>query len=276
MLSQRNRDSLMIRRTLAATQAATFAVQLPEPQLQGMPRPVGTGFFVSPDGFFVTAAHVISVPDRVQREDVSSGWLMKESRGANILGMCEWPEVVYVDQAQDFALLKLDWDKNSNKQWLQGRRGFPHLNISSRPLDEGEPVYSFGYPLSTSEITFASPEMTMGHSALAPRVTSAIVASTLERSEMVGYGDRIDHYVLDTALNYGNSGGPIVAVDTGHVHAICTHFQPVFVRQSHLVKPGQQTVPVVMIPSLYGVAKSLGESSILAKLREYGVPIHAT
>ena len=41
-------------------------------------------------------------------------------------------------------------------------------------------------------------------------------------------------YALDKALNYGNSGGPIVATDTGKVHAFCSRFQPVGILQPHI------------------------------------------
>jgi S1-C subfamily serine protease len=51
---------MTITRTLANSQAATFCIELPNSLQHGMPTPTGTGFFVSPDGYFVTAAHVIT------------------------------------------------------------------------------------------------------------------------------------------------------------------------------------------------------------------------
>jgi len=85
----------MIRRTLPHTQAATFSVLLPDQKKQGMPTATGTGFFVSPDGWFVTAAHVISEngqPNGQVRGDVSQGWLMKETRiaGGAPGAMCQF------------------------------------------------------------------------------------------------------------------------------------------------------------------------------------------
>ncbi len=50
------------------------------------------------------------------------------------------PEVVFIDYETDFALLKVDWDKNRKKDWLQGRDGFPFVKVSKRELEEGEPV----------------------------------------------------------------------------------------------------------------------------------------
>jgi serine protease Do len=54
----------MIRMTLTTTQLATFSIDLPNARMQGMPSPTGTGFFVSPDGWFVTAAHVVTKDNR--------------------------------------------------------------------------------------------------------------------------------------------------------------------------------------------------------------------
>ena len=111
----------------------------------------------------------------------------------------------------------------------------------------------------------------MAHSSLRPRTTSAIVSSLIEGTTFAWTTPFIpDVYVLDKALNYGNSGGPIVATETGKAHAFCSKFQPVYVPQSHLLKDGK---PVqIMIPSLYGVIASLGAKRILKVLKEKGVP----
>jgi hypothetical protein len=80
-------------------------------------------------------------------------------------------------------------------------------------------------------------------------------------------------YVLDKALNYGNSGGPIVCSETGRVHAFCSRFQPVFIPQSHLLDANQNPIHV-MVPSLYGVVSGLGHQQILGLLQQIGVPIY--
>jgi len=51
-------------------------------------------------------------------------------------------------------------------------------------LSDGEPVYAFGYPLGTAEVR-QHPGIMMGHISHAPRVTSAIVASRIEATQMV-------------------------------------------------------------------------------------------
>jgi hypothetical protein len=56
------------RKTLKETQAATFCIELPDAWRQNMPAPIGTGFFISPDGWFVTAAHVLMEEEGLSRK----------------------------------------------------------------------------------------------------------------------------------------------------------------------------------------------------------------
>ena len=265
----------MIRKTLEQTKLATYAVDLPEPRMAHMPAPCGTGFFVSADGWFVTAAHVVTEngqSDGPIRTDIGQGWLEKESPpGDFCLGMCTGLGLDFVDQATDFALLKINWAENAGKDHLKDRDGFPFIEVSSRELKEGDPVYAFGYPLPESELLVRTPQLSAGHVALCPRVTSAIVASQMDRSMMVSSNAEPRVYVLDKALNYENSGGPIVAAETGHVHAICRRFQPVVIPQRHIVVSGKP-LPI-LIPSLYGVVSSLGDPRILTELRSRNIPI---
>ena len=266
----------MITNTLANTKAATFSVELPHQARQGMPTPTGTGFFISPDGWFITAAHVITEDnnrDGKVRSDLDQTWLMKETRGRGVPpgAMCQAVSFGHIIASLDFALLKVDFQANANKAWLVGKNQFPYLEVSTRQLDEGESVYSFGYPLSESFVQSLGP-VTVGSTSLRPRVTSAIISSTIYETKMVMTDADPQVYVLDKALNYGNSGGPIVSSETGRVHAICSEFQPVFVPQSHINE--QNGTPIsVMIPSLYGVVSSLRNPEILDLLRSLNVPI---
>jgi serine protease Do len=256
----------MIRKTLRATQLATYSIDLPDPHRNGLPTPRGTGFFVSPDGWFITAAHVITADGRSDgppRADLDEAWLMKESRPEAFSGgMCQMVTLDYVDAVTDFALLKVDFKANANKEHLKALSGFPYIEVSGRELEEGEPVYAFGYPLSQSH----SLATNIGYGAHSPRVTSAIVASTMDSTTMISTSNDPRVYVLDKPLNYGNSGGPIIATESGRVHAFCSRFQPVHIRQNHL-----RGTPLITIPSLYGVVSSLGNRQILDELRRRGV-----
>jgi hypothetical protein len=268
----------MIRKSLMMTKEATFAIELPNAQYQGMPTPTGTGFFVSPDGWFITAAHVITENGRSDgriRNDLQNAIISKETRlldeTSPLSIMCNGLLLAYIDPTTDIALLKVDFQKNSQKEWLKGKIEFPYIEISTRELEEGEPVYSFGYPLPEASFN-KQQHIIVGHITLCPRITSAIVSSTFEKSKMVMASNDPRVYILDKALNYGNSGGPIVATETGKVHAICSRFQPVYVPQSHLVDKNGKLLKI-MTPSLYGVVASLGNLNILKEIKERNIPI---
>jgi serine protease Do len=266
----------MIRKTLRNTQSATYSIDLPDPNRHGMPAAKGTGFFVSPDGWFVTAAHVVTEnghSDGPPRTDIDKAWLMKETRpGIGSAGMCQNVQLDLIDAALDFALLKVDFQANANKVQLSGLRAFPFLKVSTRELEEGEPVYSFGYPLSHSSLVFHNSTATIGHTAHCPRTTSAVVAATMDTSKMLSTSSDPLVYVLDKALNYGNSGGPIVASETGNVHAFCSRFQPVEIPQ-HQLEEQLGFLPWIYIPSLYSVVSRLSNSRILSEMRARGIPI---
>jgi serine protease Do len=259
-----------IRKTLKATQAATFAVLLPSAAHSGMPVPTGTGFFVSSDGLFVTARHVVADDEGAVRSDIDQVWLQKEMREfSKPMALCQSGSLVFDDQATDVAVLRIDFVANSNNDWLKDKKGFPYLRVSAKQLDEGESVYAFGYPLASATVN-AGPGIIVGTGTLRPRVTSAIVASTLEEAGPVQSGSDPVNYVLDKALNYGNSGGPIIATETGRVGAICTRFQPVAIRQPQLdATLGANTV--VWIPSLYGVVTAMTNVPIRKFLESEGV-----
>ena len=198
---------------------------------------------------------------------------MKEARipGGPSGGMCQAVSFGHIVPEMDVALLKVDFGANSNKNWLKGRSDFPYLTVSVRELEEGEGVYSFGYPLSSSSFKH-SPSVSVGSMLLCPRVTSAIVSSTFFQTKMLITDADPQVYVLDKALNYGNSGGPIVSTDTGRVHALCSRFQPVYVPQEHL-KDAAGNCPYIMIPSLYGVVSSLGDRRLRNLFQTLNIPM---
>ena len=269
-VSPTDTDGVLGPHTIAATKAATFSIDLPSEAHKGMPFPTGTGFFVSPDGWFVTAAHVVMVDDK-PRNDIGKGWLIKEMSFEGEPAMCQGLTLELVQADADFALLKVEFKANTAKAWLAGRTEFPYLSVSSRLLDEGELVYSFGYPLGTAQILVQSPSMTLGYTGQSPRVTSAIVSSRTEATGLAISSNDPQVYVLDKALNYGNSGGPIVATETGRVHAFCSHFQPVMIPQEHIRIEGKSLS--IMIPSLYGVVRSLSAPVILRELEQRSIPV---
>ncbi|WP_459202083.1 S1 family peptidase [Methanococcus sp. CF] len=259
----------MIRNTLENTMESTFSIDLPNEQAAGMPTPTGTGFFISPDGWFATAAHVVMGKDKKPRDDINKAFLTKERSATGHGAMCQYVTLEHILPKFDIALLKVDFEKNSNKQWLSGKTEFPFIKVSTKSLKMGEPVYSFGYPLSSFGIIKPG---RVGFTKLSPRVTSAIISSNLESTNMVMSSRDPKNYVLDKALNYGNSGGPIISTETGHVHAICSKFQPVIIPQPH-INDNQGKPTAIMIPSLYGVVSSFNNGEVIDLLKSLNVPI---
>ena len=111
------------------------------------------------------------------------------------------------------------------------------------------------------------------HWALAPRVTSSIVASTIVKTRPFSTSVEPKEYVLDKALNYGNSGGPILSAETGHVHAYCSRYQPVTIPQRIVPAEADPVNFSIVIPSLYGIVVGLHNPAIVEELIRRGIPL---
>lgn len=254
----------MITNTLSNTKKATFAVLVPHPdtRMKGFPTPMGTGFFVSKDGYFLTARHVLMH----KLEDGSSSLYdppkilftkpetIPSSQVSDISIQKEWPNY-------DLILLKADFSKNKSKDAFQGKDGFDFIAVDFNVIPEGTQVYSFGYPLPKIDVR-GSQQFMVGFHYFCPRVTSAIISS---HHDVIGpvFGLGFPrYYVIDKALNYGNSGGPIIVQETGKAISVCVRFQPTRIPQNKNVQ--------VVIPSLYGISSSL--KNIESELRAFIKP----
>jgi serine protease Do len=263
--------------TLTHTKRATFSVLVKaakgeEAQL------VGTGFFVNDEGLFATAAHVV--------KGVKPIALFKEAGADAVSGIPIESEYVFYDEEADFALLRATRDAEREQEF--GQPTF--LQPSGRALAEGSAVYAFGYPLPEGSGIALPPAQlrellgdgpadllpkigpnqvfSVPNYVLCPRTTSAIIASEIDYSRTFdpqGRNHERNFYTLDKALNPGNSGGPVIAPQTGHVHAVCTAYQVHSVPQKHL-----ENVPIA-IPSLYGYVTRLTHPTIRQALETNGV-----
>jgi serine protease Do len=142
----------------------------------------GTGFIISDDGYIVTNNHVIDGADKIEVR-VNN----KEKYTAKLIGK---------DPATDLALLKIE-----TKQRLQ-----PLALGDSDKLRVGEWVMAIGDPLNFDKT------VTVG--VVSAKDRSGLTADAATRS--------FENYIqTDAAINFGNSGGPLINVN-GEVIGINT------------------------------------------------------
>ena len=193
----------------------------------------------------MTASHVL--------KGVSNGYKLKLSQPELELKKKDRKPLEHIDIVGiwpqfDIALLKVDFERNSNNPLLTNETGFDYLDIDFEDCLDGTPVYSYGFPLPNVKIE-GTERLLIGIEFLCPRVTSAIISSHHDAIGPVTSSALPKWYVIDKALNYGNSGGPIIYSETGNAIAACVRFQPVSIRQMQNVS--------VTIPSLYSIGSSL-------------------
>lgn len=250
----------MITKTLEQTKRATFSVLIPHPNpdYKDFPTPNGTGFFFDSRGYFITARHVVQKMDPQGKPILDTAGIPELFDIAKLRlsqpGI-EFTEVDGLSLVSDFpqfdlVILKADFNKNKAKKSFQNKLSFEHIDIEFGIVPEGEKVYAFGYPLAEHEVKQnpAQQGVMVGTHTYFPRTTSLIVSSHHDKVGFSIISGFPKYYVIDKALNYGNSGGPIVVEETGKAVSVCTRFQPVVIRQAQ----GQ-----VQIPSLYGITVSL-------------------
>ena len=137
----------------------------------GKPRSTGSGFFISSNGYIVTNEHVIKACSRVFVAGHGEARMLK------------------ADVHNDLALLK-----------VQPKKPVPYLRIRTAPVDLGQDIVVFGFPLASF----------LGNGL---NVTTGIVsANTGMRSD-----DRMLQFTA--AIQPGNSGGPVVD-RSGHLVAV--------------------------------------------------------
>ncbi|MFZ5472090.1 MAG: trypsin-like peptidase domain-containing protein [Myxococcota bacterium] len=144
---------------------------------------LGAGFFIHPDGYLLTASHVIEDATEI-KVSLQSTRGVPEELDAQVIGK---------DPQTDIALLKVD-----------GERKFPVLELStSRSVEIADWVVVIGNPFGLSH------SVTVG------------VVSFKGRTDVVpsGRSGFFDYLQTDAPINPGNSGGPILDLH-GEVVAI--------------------------------------------------------
>jgi serine protease Do len=133
----------------------------------------GTGFVVSSEGYILTNAHVVEDADKVTVKIDGED----EEREATVVGS---------DTETDIAVLK-----------VEGVELQPLELGDSDSVRVGEYVLAIGNPLSTDE--------------LANTLTFGIISATSREITIDNYSNT--YLQTDAAINFGNSGGPLINMD---------------------------------------------------------------
>jgi serine protease Do len=170
--------STLVQVARAALPAVVSITTQERPDASGEPQKgIGSGFIISPDGYVLTAAHVV--------EDA-------ESFTVTLLDPRGWPEelpatLVGSDSLTDCALLKLRTD-----------RKLPSLALgSAHDVDVADWVVVIGSPYGLE------------------RSVSVGVVSAKGRTDIIPGSPTsfVDFIQTDAAINPGNSGGPMIGLD---------------------------------------------------------------
>lgn len=140
----------------------------------------GTGFLVSSDGYIITNKHVV---DDVQAE-YTVFLNTADNPGEKVLA-----EVVALDPSYDLAVLKID------------KENLPYLEFGdSENLQVGQSAITIGYALGEFENTLSK--------GIISGLSRSIVAGSYSRGSEKLY----DLIQTDAAINFGNSGGPMLNI----------------------------------------------------------------
>ena len=151
-----------------------------QPRVEEVPVPagIGSGVIVTPDGYTITNAHVITANPNTGDlvEEVLVKVSEKEEYKASIVGY---------DRSTDVAVLKIDAD-----------RPLPFVTLSnSENLQVGDVVFAVGNPLGIGKT-----------------VTMGIISATM-KSELgvLGEAGAYENFIqTDASINPGNSGGALL------------------------------------------------------------------
>lgn len=145
------------------------------PKYEGKAQTLGSGFFISEDGYLITNYHVIK-----QASDIIVRMTnKKEYKGDEI-------KIVGTDQRTDLALLKIETDEK-----------FPHLGFgNSDNVRVGDWAIAFGNPFH-----------------LEGTVTVGVISAKGRTNIPLVEGPDFQSFLqTDAAINPGNSGGPLVNI----------------------------------------------------------------
>ena len=181
---ERNRNSIVL---------VDLQKQLENNQVQINIR--GTGFIISPDGTFVTNAHVYkSIPEN---ELAHIGASVPGENKDNVLRYDRFPvKLLKLDEENDIAIMQIISDKK-----FEAVSGFDE----SDKVEEGDETVFIGYPLANEMLSMGF-GITM--------TSNQCLISSIKRR---GSDGSLHFYLIDTHTNNGSSGSPIFSLKTGKI-----------------------------------------------------------
>jgi serine protease Do len=188
---------------------AVLSVWYNQPGDQVNMQVAGTGFLVTPEGYFVTAAHVL------QEYKPKSGQMTVglRQRSGDIGGA--WFDLIEKDEAHDLALCKIigplgEFAENKNNPGTE--KPVASLRVSTAEPITGEFIAIAGFPLGSW-----SPAIQFG--------TVAATRTVNPNAGRVPAGQR-DLLQISASGNKGNSGSPVIQLDTGEVIGVIVQAEP--------------------------------------------------
>lgn len=198
---------------------------------------LGTGFLVNPDGYAITARHVIQGGREILKQ-MQAGQKrilvgLAQPNTENMRGNFNLVDFDLVDEddQHDLALLKLKQNPFKGEvrsgiviggQEVPLLFGIPTLSLS-RPKD-GEAIGISGYPLGEPVLVTNAGWMATSWSFEIADVPVPGAPEWFRRPEIA------DAYLADVEVNRGNSGGPVYLIETAAVVGVAVGSRPAPVR----------------------------------------------
>lgn len=156
----------------------------------------GTGFIISPDGKFITCAHVYKkIPENE-----------KQFLGVSVPGKTDEKNLTHYDR-YSIKLLKIDEENDLALMQIISDKKFETIDNleDSKSVKEGDEAIFIGYPLATELLSMGF-GITM--------TTNKCIISSVKRR---GIDGSLHFFLIDTHTNNGSSGSSLFSLEGGKV-----------------------------------------------------------
>jgi len=174
-------------------------VEIPKENNQKTISIKGTGFIVSPNGKFITNAHVYKQIPTNELQYIGAKVPGKTDE-KGLTHYDRYPiKLLEIDEQNDLALMQIISSKNFETVEKPG---------DSKSVKEGEEIVYIGYPLATEMLNMGF-GITM--------TTNKCIISSVKRR---GTDGSLHLFLVDTHTNNGSSGSPVFSLNNGKIIGI--------------------------------------------------------